>query len=191
MFSRLEAILKSNFIPIRESDPHPDLNHDKKEKDNKQTRQNKKTDAQHAEFDDDTMIISVAALHNFLNELTHAPNIMHDFLDQTHLRHDKKEKTGTAITPNSETARAIQAYKHMADESNNPPLPEKIGGRIDRMLYHLTNDEKKMVGDLITSLQILKNSRITELSISSNQSFFVEIVDAIKKAQNEIDHTNL
>ena len=82
MFSRLETIFKTNFLPIKESDTRQDLT-----RDNKNTR--RKNDEKNADeqledenhvFGDDVTIVSIAALHSFLNDLTHAPDLKHDFL---------------------------------------------------------------------------------------------------------------
>ncbi len=184
MFSRLETIFRNNFLPIRESDPHPGLNRENKGSASKKNKgNNEKLDENHSDFDEDTTTVSVLALQTFLNDLTHAPDIKHDFADGINSHEESKNNQ----ISNAKTERAIQAYKHMASESNTPPPPQKVEGRIDRMLYHLNDDEKKMVATLITELQILHGRGIHKLSIKNDTSFFTGIIDAITNEKQRLD----
>ena len=185
MFSRLETIFKTNFLPIKESDTRQDLT-----RDNKNTR--RKNDEKNADeqledenhvFGDDVTIVSIAALHSFLNDLTHAPDLKHDFLarkDNPTALADAKQN----LPRDEKTKRAISAYEHMAAESDAPPPPQKIQGRIDRLVYHLNDEEKNMIVTLITELDALKKRGVSELKISSSKNFLSGVVDAVMHEQS-------
>lgn len=180
MFSRLDAIFRSNFLPLKEGDTYPGKKReDDAGGDRYQPPQHKQAGSEHSDFDNDRMVVSVAALLAFLNELTQAPDIKQDFSGRN------KEKASVKTIPkkaNEETERAINAYRHTA-EANNPPLPRKIDARIDRMLFHFTAEEKVLLTDLVKELETLHKKGLSHIEINSTNNFFAGLVDAVTAAK--------
>lgn len=184
MFSRLDAIFKNNFLPLKEGDTYPSEKNDDEKAPRKRTAEkNKKRKHESSDFGDDLTIVSVATLLAFLNELTHAPDIKHDFSGKNKPPHNTQNQRKQPQDAKSRQAeRASNAYRHTA-AAGNPPQPAKIEARIDRMLFHLDEEEKQFLSGLIADLESLQKQGTRQLEIPNSRNFFRGIIDAVATAR--------
>lgn len=181
MFSQLESIFKNNFMPVHESDAQRDMGERSRDRRKARQRQQHRDDEESTVFGKDVMVVSVSTMKNFLDELVSAPNIMDDFKSSEEPQ--KKVAEAAKTQTDSKAAKAAQAYRKMAEESEDPPPRDIVTGHIDRQLYNLNRHEKDMMRTLVAELEILQKQKVKELHIPPNKTFLAGLLDAVESAK--------
>jgi hypothetical protein len=179
MLSQLGAVFKTTFRQAESTDTRQEIRREEKE-DGRKKKERDRTSEDDAALWDDTMAVSVTALHNFLVEFlkSHGAPMPEDenlaLSTEAHQAYEQRPPV------NSVAARAVKAYTAMAPAPSAPVVSSEPPDETVNPADLLSAEEIRTIHVLIADVDALGKASVQTLNITLVGTFLESLVEAVR-----------